>query len=258
MLPVLQVGPMAIQTPGLILLLGVWIGLWLSERHAPRHKLDASSLYNLVLIAILAGLVGGRLFFIIRFPEAFIANPTSIVSINLSLFDTPGAILSGFLAALIYGGRKKLPFWATLDALTPGMAIFAIAFALANLASGNGFGSPAQVPWAIELWGARRHPTQVYDSLAAALILVILFIFQRRNFNRPSGFLFLTFTALSAGMRIFLEAFRGDSSLLANGLRIPQILAWFVLAVSLWLVARRTKATTSSNEYLEADIQKVG
>jgi phosphatidylglycerol---prolipoprotein diacylglyceryl transferase len=245
MLPVLQIGPFALQAPGLILLLGIWIGLWLSERHAPRYKLDASTLYNLVLVALLIGLLGGRLFFIIRFSEAFLANPLSIISINLNLFDLQGAILSGLLAALVYGGRKKLSFWPTLDALTPGLAVFAIALALANLASGNAFGAPTQVPWAIELWGARRHPSQIYEGLAAILILVFVLRQQRIRITKPAGYTFLLFIALYAGTRLFLEAFRGDSLLIFNGLRTQQVIAWLVLAASLWLMARRTGSSAA-------------
>jgi phosphatidylglycerol---prolipoprotein diacylglyceryl transferase len=259
MLPVLQIGPLAIQTPGLILLLGIWIGLWLSERHVSRHNLEASHLYNIVMTAILFGLVGGRFFFVLRYPEAFIDSPASILSINLSLFDLSGAMLVGIIAAFVYGGRKKLPFWMTLDALTPGLATFAISLALANLASGSGFGAPSQVPWAIELWGARRHPTQIYEFLAAALILFLIVYLQRSTQTKPPGYIFLLFIALSAGARLFLEGFRGDSPLLANGFRMSQVIAWLVLAASLWLISRqKTSLTRSAKETMETDFREVG
>jgi phosphatidylglycerol---prolipoprotein diacylglyceryl transferase len=256
MLPILQVGPLALQTPGLVLLLGVWIGLWLAERYASRRGQDASSLYNLVLAGIIFGLAGGRLFYVFSYPEAFLASPRSIISINPGLFDMWGGLLSGLLAALVYGGRKKLPFWSTLDALTPGLAVFAVALHLANLASGNGFGSPTQLPWAIELWGAQRHPTQVYESLAAAMILVYLLSLLRSSTPWTEGTFFLVFVALSAGACLFLEAFRGDSVLIAGGLRSAQVMAWIVLAASLWLIARRVNAdTASSKEIQEAGIR---
>jgi phosphatidylglycerol---prolipoprotein diacylglyceryl transferase len=248
MLPILQVGPLALQTPGLILLLGIWIGLWLAERYASRRGQDASSLYNLVLAGILFGLAGGRLFYVLSYPEAFLASPRSIISINPGLFDIWGGLLSGLLAALVYGGRKKLPFWSTLDALTPGLAVFAVAIHLANLASGNGFGSPTQLPWAIELWGAQRHPTQVYESLAAAMILVFLLILMRSSRPRAEGTFFLVFVALSAGARLFLEAFRGDSVLIAGGLRSAQVIAWIALAASLWLIGWRANAGAASGK----------
>ena len=43
---------------------------------------------------------------------------------------------------------------------------------------------------------------------------------------------------MTAGARLFLEAFRGDSALVAGGLRVAQLLSWSVLAVCLWVISR--------------------
>ena len=247
MLPVMQIGPLALQTPGLILLAGIWLGLWLAERGAHRHGIEPSHLYNLALVALLSGLVGGRLFYVLFYPSAFAASPRSIFSLNPGLFDIWGAVLAGLMAAFIYGSRKKLSFWPALDALTPGLAVMAIAISLSNLASGNAFGAPTQLPWAIELWGALRHPSQVYEAIAGLVILGIVLFMQRAVNSQHAGLSLLAFLALSAGARLFLESFRGDSVLLPNGWRMAQISAWLLLAACLWLIHRRIYAT--GNEF---------
>jgi phosphatidylglycerol---prolipoprotein diacylglyceryl transferase len=239
MLPVLQIGPLALQTPGLILLAGIWLGLWLAERRAHRHGVEPSHLYNLALVALLSGLVGGRLFYVLFYPSAFAASPRSIFSLNPGLFDIWGAVLAGLMAAFIYGSRKKLTFWPTLDALTPGLAVMTIAVSLSNLASGNAFGAPTQLPWAIELWGAQRHPSQVYEAIAGLAILAVVLFRQRAVVSQRAGLSFLVFLALTAAARLFLEVFRGDSVLLPNGWRVMQINAWLLLAACLWLIYRR-------------------
>ena len=63
MLPILQIGPLAIQTPGLILLGGLWLGLSLSERHARRYKVDPGVLYNLVFLLLIVGILGADILF---------------------------------------------------------------------------------------------------------------------------------------------------------------------------------------------------
>ena len=246
MLPILQVGPLAIQTPGLLLLAGVWIGLSLAERHAQRYQVKSEMLYNLVFSMMIAGILGARLAYAARFPSAFIANPISLVSINPGLLDPWGGLLIAIIVGLIYGQRKNQALWPTLDALTPVLAVFMIAIPLSNLASGHAFGSPTEIPWSIDLWGTQRHPVQVYEAAAATFILWLLWP-SRQERRSQSGWIFLQFIVLSASMRLFLEAFRGDSTLLVAGVRSAQVGAWLVIASGLFAMYRIGKRNKSEN-----------
>jgi phosphatidylglycerol:prolipoprotein diacylglycerol transferase len=245
MLPTLQVGPLAVPVPALLVLLGIWLGLSLAERAAPRYGVDPNHLYNLVLIALVGGLVGARLAYALRYPALFAGRPLDLLSRDLALLDPLGGVAIALIAALVYAQRRQMPFWSTLDALTPGLAVMGVGLGLSHLASGSAFGSPSNLPWAIELWGAPRHPVQVYETILAALILVA--VWPAKGWIRPTrpGMLFLSFTALSALSRLFLEAFRGDSTLWFDGLRSAQIIAWLVLAASLWLLLRRRTIQTT-------------
>jgi prolipoprotein diacylglyceryltransferase len=236
MLPTLQIGPLALHTPGLILLLGVWIGLSLAERlsthdHDGDTPVDVNTLYHLALVALAAGLTGARLSYIIQYPSAFKESPLSAISLNPGLLDVWGGLVAACVACLLYGSRKNLHFWPVLDACTPAFAVFAVSLGLSHFASGEAYGAPADLPWSVELWGAHRHPAQVYETLAASLILWTIWPKKAGSFH--PGWRFLAFAALSAGARLFLEAFRGDSFLLSGGLRAAQVAAWCILAGSL-------------------------
>ena len=175
--------------------------------------------------------------------SAFTPSPLSIFSPNPDLFDPTAALITALLVGLIYGQRQKLPLWGTLDTLTPLFATLTIGLALAHLAAGTAFGSPTTLPWGIKLWNATRHPTQVYELIAALIIFVLIWL---QKLDLPAGILFLNFVALTAGARLFLEAFRGDSTLIFGGLHLAQISAWIVLAVALFTsesVRRKRKDT---------------
>jgi phosphatidylglycerol---prolipoprotein diacylglyceryl transferase len=238
MLPILQIGPLAMQTPGLLLLIGLWLGLSLTERYAPQRGIGRDRLYNLIFIALIAGLAGARLTYVLRFPAAFTSNWLSVVSLNPGLLDPWGGLAAGAIAALIYAQRKEMPLLVTLDALTPLLAVMAIAIPLADLASGAAFGAPANLPWSIDLWGARRHPVQIYTALAAGLILFILWPGRQVFLGWPPSRYFLTFVALSAVARLLLEGLRGDSLTLPGGFRLAQAGAWLILALCLWALRR--------------------
>ena len=222
-----------------LLLAALWLGLALAEKRVERHRLSIDALNNIVYYSILGYVIGGRVLFALANLSAFTRSPLSIFSINVDLFDPTAALVTAILVGLIYGQRKKLPLWSTLDAMTPLFATLAIGLSLAHLAAGTGFGRPTDLPWGIDLWNASRHPTQIYDFVAALFILGLI-LFRKADSHASSDF--LLFAALTAGAHLFLEAYRGDSTLIFDRLRLAQIIAWMVLAVVLvaheWLVGK--------------------
>jgi len=226
----------------ILLLAAAWLGLGLSQKRAPRHQVPPGALEDLIFYSLMALVIGGRLFYVLAHWEAFSKSPLNLFALNLDLFDLYGGLGAALFTALLYGQRHKLQLWPTLDALTPFFATLAIGLSLSQLASGSGFGKTTDLPWAIELWNAPRHPTQIYQALASLLTLGLVW---RRKADPHPGRLFLIFSAWTAGWQLFLGAFRGDSLLLAGGLRLEQILAWLWLAASLWLYEVKSRQTTT-------------
>jgi phosphatidylglycerol:prolipoprotein diacylglycerol transferase len=219
----------------ILVVAAIWLGSWLAEKRAGRHGVSPNDLNNLTFYPLLGYVLGGRILFALENLPAFLADPRSLISLNLDLFDPLGGLAVALVTALAYGQRKGLSLWPTLDALTPLLAVFAVGLALAHLASGSAFGMQTSLPWGMDLWGATRHPSQIYELLASLLTLGLL-LFQKAD-SRP-GLPFLTFAALTSGWRLFLEAFRGDSTLVLGGLRLAQLLAWAALAAAFFLLDR--------------------
>lgn len=245
MLPTLQLGPLNLQVPPLALLLALWLGLSLAERFAPRRGVNPDTLANLVFTALVSGILGARLGIIARNPAAF-ANVWDVLSLNPGLLDAWSGFGVAFIASLVYAQHKKMSLWPTLDALTPLFALTILGLSVSHLASGQAFGMETDLPWGITLWGATRHPTQVYETLAALATLILLS--PKLAPATRSGILFARFTAVTAGWNLFTLAFRGDSTLLPGGLRAEQVMAWLVLAASLALLDHLHKQPTQKIE----------
>ena len=237
MLPIIQIGPIAIPTPQFSLLLTFWIGLSISEKFSPRRGVSADSLYNLVFTGVITGLLGARLGYILQNSGAFIQSPQSIISLNPGLLDPFSGFSFALIATLVYANYKKLPIWTLLDALTPFFAILMAGFAVSHIASGEAFGSETSLPWGINLWGIKRHPTQFYELISATTISCLIIIFSKTKTN--TGILFLRFVIMTSTSVLFLEFFRGDSLTVFSGIRISQVLAWLMLAVTLPILGRR-------------------
>jgi prolipoprotein diacylglyceryltransferase len=210
------------------------------EREARRQALADNLVTNMIVFGLLAGIVGARLGYAIQFFDIYLREPLSLLSLNINTLAPWEGIMVAILVSIVYANRQKLPLWGTLDAFMLGIAAFNVLYGLAHLSSGDAFGSPTSVPWAIELWGARRHPAQVYEILLAISMLLTLQILKTRS---PfPGFILFIGMGWMAASRLFLEAFRGDSMVVFRGVRSAQLVSLVFLIIAMFgihLLARR-------------------
>jgi prolipoprotein diacylglyceryltransferase len=228
----------------ILLVIASWVGLLLAESRASRHGLKQESINGLAFHGVIGFVIGGRVLFALQNFSAFSKSPWSLVAINPDLFDTSGGLAVILLIVLIYGQRHQLPAWALLDAFAPFFAVMAIGLGLSHLAAGTAFGIPTQAPWGIDLWNAKRHPTQMYETFASTLTFLLIWL--KGQSPRP-GLDFLIFAACTAGWQLFLSSFRADSTLVFNGFHREQILAWVILAVCFGLIEWRLAAPNRSD-----------
>ncbi|NOH02921.1 MAG: hypothetical protein HND47_13645 [Chloroflexi bacterium] len=220
----------------ILLVIAAWLGLTLAERRAERHGVSRDDLNNLTFYGLIAFVLGGRIAYVLQNLSAFAKSPLGIVSINPDLFDTTGAVFTAVIVAMVYGQRKRLLLWNTLDALTSFFAVIAVGLGLSHLAAGTAFGLPTDLPWGINLWNATRHPTQIYETLASLLTFGLLWSLKA---NPRPGVFFLLFTSLTALSHLFIQAFRADGARIFSGLHQGQVIAWVVLAASFVLLEAR-------------------
>jgi prolipoprotein diacylglyceryltransferase len=234
MSPILRLGPLAIQTSGLLLIVAFVVALELVQRAAQRLGLNADDTYNLAYVAAIAGLVGARASFVAQYWPVYRDDLAGVFALTTESLSPVAGLGIALIVGYVYAQRKGLDNRRFLDALTPGLVVMTAAVALADLASGNGYGSPTGLPWAIELWNARRHPVQVYQIIAVVLSGVAVI----RSGHPFDGAHFGLFLALYAGSRLVLEAFHGDSSALALGIRSIQVASLLVVIIALALLRR--------------------
>ena len=239
MFPVIHLGPLSIQARGLILLAAFWLAAEAAERSARRLGIRGDAVYSLALIAAVAGLIGARLGYVLEHWSAYQSDLGAIAALNFNTLSPLAGIVTGALAACLYARRQGVANRKLLDALTPGFIVFASGLALADVASGDAYGSPSSLPWAIELWGAPRHPTQIYQ-LIAVIVIGLIVPRTRRAFD---GAWFGLFVVLYSASRLFVEALRGDSETI-GGLRTAQLWSLIVLLIMLVLLRRWAGSTT--------------
>lgn len=227
----------------LLVVLAAWLGLTFAERRTERHGVSKDDLNNIIFYSLIAFVIGGRIIFILQNLTVFAKKPLDVISINTDLFDLSGALAFAFLAAIIYGQRKQLGFWNSLDALTPFFAILAIGIGLSHLAEGTIHGTLTNLPWGIEFQGDTVHPISRYEVLASFFIAGLIWRFGQ---NACPGIVFLTFAACTAASQVLLSAFNANATFLLEQYRSGQVLAWVVLFLCFILLELRLRSESKT------------
>lgn len=247
MMPYLPIFGLSIPAYTLLLFIAVWAGLWLAAQEARRLGMDGDAVHNVGFYGLIATVLGARMSYVLGNWPAYWSAPLSALSLTPTAFAWPQGAIIGLVVALVYRKHYELPFASTLDAAAPGLALALAIIRFGAFLDGSGFGEPTTLPWGVYLWGEARHPVQLYELAALAVILAVLW---RMRVERPfKGYTFTLFVALYAGSRLLLETFRAGAPLTAGGVRLVQPIALVVLLGAVWyLYHRRFTPTTEPIE----------
>lgn len=235
MMPVLQLGSLALPTKPLLLLLGFYLTLWIGGKGVMALGIDEDTVWTWGIVSALAGLVVGRLAYAVRYPRAYLDAPLSLLSPRLNGFLPEAFVVGGILAGYLYLRRRRVSLPRFVDGIVPGLIVGWAFYALANFLAGDAYGMPTNVPWAVEMWGGLRHPTQLYEMFAALLTLVWLFARPSPRGEGIWGWRLLLAYGLS---RLVIDGFRADSVLLPGGFRAYQVVGLVLALVALWGLSR--------------------
>src|ERR1044072_4569087 len=181
-----SLGPITVYTYGVLLAASSLLGLQFAIARARRWGLDANRVLDLGIYIIIAALVGAKLLLVITDFDQFKASPADRLSIARSGGLFSGGLITAIAVAFWYIHRHALPFWTTCDAFAPAIALGHVTGRLGCFAAGCCYGKSTNVPWAVVFTdpaaaanvgtplGIPLHPTQLYESSAEVLILLLL------------------------------------------------------------------------------------
>jgi len=232
MLPILDLGPLSLPIPPLVLLLGFWLASTLAEKQASKSGADPEIISKITWVAVAAGLLGARLSFIARNMYAFRGQWASVLSLNPALLDISGGLVIAAAASFYVASKNQRGDWSLLDQFVPFIALFMPAIYIANFASGAGYGTMTDLPWRIEIWGAQRHPVQLYYLLSSLVVFTILEIRKDTDPN-PPGSRMLSFIIYTAGYITIFSRFQDPGGNLVGSFRTLQLTAWAVFTIAM-------------------------
>jgi prolipoprotein diacylglyceryl transferase len=244
-----SIGPLDVQVYGLLIAIGAYLALRLAVRRYEGYGGQPEVAERVALWSLGAGVVGARIGYVIpRFLDnpsgtPFIEDPLAIVAIwegGLALFG--GLFLGtvvGYLLLRRWGG--DVPRFA--DAVAPAIPLAQAIGRWGNYFNQELYGSPTDVPWALEVEPGRRrpgfegedtfHPTFLYESIANLILVGVLLRLERTGRLRRGALLWCY--AIGYGLiRGVVESLRVDTDARYFGLSRNN---WIAIATVLFGIA---------------------
>ena len=203
----LRLGPLHMTWYGLMYVVAIIVGLWVIRGYTARMGISNDVKYRVLWWCIVAGLIGGRLYFVIQQPNFvsyYLANPQHIFATWEGGMAFFGAI---FFVIPVLFWRSKVERINPLVAIDAGVLFAAagqIFGRIGNLINGDIIGYPSTLPWSTVYQNPNSYaclnpatcnvpvqPAALYELLANIVLLAIMLYLSHR-LRRP-GVLMLVY-----------------------------------------------------------------
>jgi phosphatidylglycerol:prolipoprotein diacylglycerol transferase len=197
---ILHIGPLALRWYGLMYVVAIVIALYTIRGYAMRKGMSEDMIYRFLWWCIAAGLIGGRLYFVIQQPNFFsyyLAQPQHILATWEGGMAFFGAVFLG-IATLIWRARaERINALVAIDAGVLFAAVGQIFGRIGNLINGDIIGYASKLPWSTvylnpNSWACLNpatcnvpvQPAAAYELLTNLVLLAVM-LYLAKTVRRP-------------------------------------------------------------------------
>jgi phosphatidylglycerol---prolipoprotein diacylglyceryl transferase len=252
------IGPLTIYSYGLMLGIGFILASIVLTKELQRRGLDSNLGSTITLLAIVFGIAGSKLLYLIENWNYAARDPFGMAFSPGGLTWYGGFILAT-IAIMLYVRRRKVPFLTVCDAASPSLLLgYGVARIGCHLSGDGDYGMPTDLPWAsvysdgtyppslafknfpeiVQKYGVNGvvpdtipvHPAPLYEFLIGLLLFILVWR-VRKKFLVP-GTLFMLYLILSGTARFLVEFIRLNPRILF-GLSEAQLIAIVMVAAGI-------------------------
>jgi phosphatidylglycerol---prolipoprotein diacylglyceryl transferase len=242
MQPEIHLGPLTLQTFGIAFAFAFLASGSLFARRLHELAKPIDWAYEAIFAALIGGLVGSRLDYIIQNWDQVSGDVVGNVFSGSGLVFF-GGLIGGAIGVLLWARWRGFLGWTLLDASAAPIAIGYAVGRVGCQVSGDGdYGEPSDLPWAMAYPDGtvpttqEVHPTPVYETFTMGLVTLLLW--QLRDRLAP-GMVFGLYLFLGGLERFLVEFIRRNDEVVI-GLTIPQLFSLAMMAGgAALLIARR-------------------
>lgn len=220
-----RLGSLSIRWYSLCWLIGLLLAYLMVRRQYKEQNIKEELFEPLFLYCFVGILVGSRLGHCLFYqPDYYLTSARHFVEMLLPIhfmadggwkftgyegLASHGGTLGLIIALWLYVKRTKIGIWTVLDNIAIATPVTACFIRLGNLMNSEIIGKISDVPWAFifeRVDTMPRHPGQLYEAMAYALLLAIGWVLYRKYPQRVgTGFFFGLCLAYIFTARFFIE-----------------------------------------------------
>jgi len=148
--PVLfSIGGFEVRYYGLMYALALLVGIELAKIHGKKKGLDTVLIENYAMVAMISGLLGGRLYYVMFNLPYYLSNLLEIPAVWHGGMAIHGGILGGIVGTFIFGARHKISPWKLGDIAAAPFILGQALGRIGNFTNGEVHGVPTYTPWSV-------------------------------------------------------------------------------------------------------------
>lgn len=250
-----EIGNFAIRWYGIMAAVGFLIACWIITLNRKKAGMTTDQATSLVMVAMIAGVIGARLFYVIQFFSQFQGNLWKVIRIDQGGLVFYGGFFLALVSLIVFCRINKLDIVRVFDVVAPALAIGHACGRIGCFLNGCCYGKPTECALgvvyphgsapALRYGSSALHPVQLYEAGANVLIFIALFYLVRKG---RRGMAMGTYLAVYGLMRFADEFFRGDHEQFLNGLTPAQVIGLILVPVGIGMAVYFAKHDKKSPE----------
>lgn len=248
-----SLGGLSVHWYGVIIASAVLLAIFLGTNESEKRGIKGDDIIDMMLWALPISIIGARIYYVIFEWRYYIQHPAEIIAIWNGGIAIYGGLIAGGLTVYWFTKKRGLPFWLVLDIAAPSVIIAQAIGRWGNFVNQEAHGEattkafleglhiPDFIVNNMNIEGVYYQPTFLYESLWNVLGFILLLMLRRRKNLLKRGEVALSYVLWYSFGRFFIEGLRTDSLMLAQTIRVSQLLSilLFVGAILLWIYRRK-------------------
>lgn len=141
-----SLGKIKITYYGLMYAISFLLGIEIAKKYGEKKGLSPETIENYAFIAMISGLIGGRIYYVIFNLDYYLDYPGDILAVWKGGMAIHGGILGGIIGTCIYGRIKKLNPLLLGDCVAVPLLLGQAIGRIGNLMNGEIYGVPTFTP----------------------------------------------------------------------------------------------------------------